>query len=308
MKCIIVDEMHDSLFPMLEEMNVQFDYFPKISKNEFLEISDSYDCLIIRSKFFVDKEVLDKCSNLKFIARAGAGLDNIDLDAAEKMNIHVISANEGNRDSVAEHTMGLLLSLLHNINKGNLEVNNGIWDREGNRGIELGGKTVAIIGYGNVGKQFAKRLSSFGCKVLAYDKYLLNYSDEYAQEASMEKIFDEADIVSFHVPLTDETLKLVDSDYIDKFKKRIFLLNTSRGKVVDLKFICEQMEGSKILGAALDVLENEKINDLSKEELKIVDYLRSHHRIIITPHVAGWTDESYRRINQVMVEKLKTTL
>lgn len=307
-KVLIADEMHPSLFEMLDKINVGYQYSPQINRAKIILQLPSYQGLIIRSKTTIDAELLNNAPNLKFIARAGAGLDLIDISETKKRNIALFAANEGNRDAVAEHTIGMILSLFNRINTANAEVKSGIWQREPNRGLELMGKTWGIIGYGNNGKATAQRLLGFGVKVFAYDKFQKGFSDNYAMEADMELIFNQADIISFHIPLTTETLKMVDNQFINNFKKPIYLVNIARGEIVVLKDLLKNLQSGKVLGACLDVLENEKINKLTSEEKEIFDALTSLPNTIFTPHIAGWTHESYVKINEVMVEKITAYL
>ena len=305
MKILITDSMHSSLFAMLEEQGWSYDYQPEYRRQEIIDALPDYDGLIIRSKTFVDEAVLVNARKLKFIARAGAGLDLIDLQIAKEREIEVFHAGEGNRDAVAEHAVGMLLCLFNNILKADREIRGGVWDREGNRGVEIMNKTVGIIGYGNNGSATAKRLSGFGCKVLAYDKYRDNYGDGFAEESTLERIMHEADILSLHIPLTDVTRYLVDQDFIDRFSKSFYLLNLSRGETVRLNAVVNGLETGKIKGACLDVLENEKINNLTTAQQADFDYLISSDRVILTPHIGGWSHESYVRINEVLVRQIK---
>ena len=305
MKILIADSMHNSLFAMLEHENWEYAYHPEFSRKEILNSIGGYDGLIIRSKTNIDKEILDAAVSLKFIARAGAGLDLIDLEVANEKGIVVFHAGTGNRDSVAEHAVGMLLSLFNNIVKADREVRSGRWDREGNRGVELMNKTVGIIGYGNNGGATAMRLSGFGCKVIAYDKYRKNYADNFAKEVSLAEMMVEADIVSLHVPMTEETRYLIDYNLIERFSKPFYLLNMSRGEIVRLSAVVNALKNGRILGACLDVLENEKINNLIPSEQETFDFLAASDRVVFTPHIAGWTHESYRRINEVLVCQIK---
>lgn len=305
---LIADEMHLSLMPMLENLGYQTDYQPKILRSEIREKLNNYVGLIIRSKTFVDAELLENAHQLKFIGRAGAGLDLIDIDYVKAKNIALFAANEGNRVAVAEHVLGMVLCLMNNILIADREIRNGVWQREKNRGYELMGKNVGIIGYGNNGSETAKRFKAFGCKVLAYDKYKVAFSDEYVEESSMENIFEEADVLSLHIPLTNETNKLVNHEFLSKFKKDIFFVNASRGEVVSLKDLSENVEKGKIRGACLDVLENEKLQKLSDEQKTIFEKLVASNRVIFTPHIAGWTFESYVKINEVLIEKISNLL
>jgi D-3-phosphoglycerate dehydrogenase / 2-oxoglutarate reductase len=302
---LIADEMHPSLFEMLDKIDVEHYYFPKITREEIISLIPEYQGLIIRSKTAVDIDLLKNAANLKFIARAGAGLDLVDIDYCQKKNIALFTANEGNRDAVAEHTIGMILSLFNKINTANIEVKNGIWQREPNRGVELMGKTWGIIGYGNNGKATAQRLSGFGVKVVAFDKYKTNFTDNYTSEATMQDIFDQADIVSIHSPLTEHTHQLFDDNFINQFKKKFYLINIARGEIVILADLLKNIQAGKILGACLDVLENEKISKLNKDEKVVFDALAKLPNTVFTPHIAGWTQESYVKINEVLVDKIK---
>jgi D-3-phosphoglycerate dehydrogenase / 2-oxoglutarate reductase len=304
MKILIADEMHPSLFAMLDAHGWQYDYYPAFRRNDIIGHLADYEGLVIRSKTRIDEELLTQATQLRFIARAGAGLDLIDEAATERLGIALFHAGRGNRDAVAEHTVGMLLMLFNNLNKADREVRQAIWDREGNRGVELMGKTVGLIGYGNNGSATAQRLSGFGCRVLAYDKYRDHYGDQYAQEASLEEIQQEADVLSLHIPLTDITRGMVNETFIEAFRKPFYLINVSRGEIVNHRAVVEGMKHGKVLGACLDVLENEKLSQLTNPQQECFDYLRTSPRVVLTPHVAGWTHESYIRINEVLVEQL----
>ncbi|QRQ99959.1 2-hydroxyacid dehydrogenase [Dyadobacter sandarakinus] len=308
MKILIADTMHSSLFDMLHAKGWAFDYQPQYRRDDIRAALPAYDGLIIRSKTFLDKEMLMQADRLRFIARAGAGLDLIDLDFAAASNIAVFHAGAGNRDAVAEHTVGMLLTLFNNIIKADREVRSGIWDREGNRGVEVMNKTVGIIGYGNNGSATARRLSGFGCTVLAYDKYRDHYGDAFASACTMEEIMQKADVLSLHIPLTDETRYLIDDAFIAAVQKPFYLLNQSRGEIVSLEAVVNGLKSGKLLGACLDVLENEKITKLSPAQQDAFDYLRSSDRVVLTPHIAGWTHESYVRINEVLVDQIANWL
>ena len=308
MTILIADDIHSSLFEMLGELGINFHYEPAFKRADILEKCGEYEGLMIRSKTFIDEEILVKATRLKFIARAGAGLDLIDLDAAAARNIEVFAANEGNRDAVAEHALGMLLGLFANIAKADREVRQGTWDREGNRGIELMGKTVGLIGFGFNGSATAQRLSGFGCKVLAYDKYLTNYGNAYAEEATLEAILADADVISFHVPLTGETRRWVNDEFIEKVARPFFLMNIARGEIVDSSAVVRGLTSGKIRGVCLDVLENEKLKTLTPEQQAAFDYLRTSNRVILTPHIAGWTQESYVKINEALVKQIKAFL
>ena len=302
MKILFIDTVHPLLKQELEKENHICDTAYNKSKTEIQQIISNYQGIIIRSRFKIDKQFIDCGSNLKFIARAGSGLENIDVEYAENKNIHCYNAAEGNRQAVAEHALGMLLSLFNNLNNADQEVREGKWERERNRGIELAGKTVGIIGYGNNGSAFAEVLKGFNVKILAYDKYLTNYP----QESSMETINKEADVISLHVPLTDETTYLVDDNFINRFVKNFYLINTARGKCVNTKNLVKALENKKIKGACLDVLEYEKTSfeNLSKDGLSSdMQYLMNAQNTILSPHVAGWTVESNVKIAEVLLNK-----
>ena len=309
-KILIVDDLHENIFPMLDKLGFQVNYQPDINRSEILEIIRDYEGLIIRSKTKVDAAFLLHCDKLEFIARAGAGLDLIDLQAVSLRNIKVFAANEGNADAVAEHTMGMILMLLNKLNWADSEVRQRVWNREENRGIELKGMTVGIIGYGNMGMALAQRLMGFDVKVLAYDKVEKKDYEYglYSEKASMERLFEETDLLSIHVPLTNETFMMINDDFIRKFKKNIFIVNTSRGEVASSDSILKGLQSGKIRGACLDVLENEKFSTLTTEQEVIYQQLFELKNVILTPHIAGWTVESYRKINEVLIEKIREML
>ncbi|MFZ6010396.1 MAG: NAD(P)-dependent oxidoreductase [Bacteroidota bacterium] len=305
-KCLIVDSMHESLFSMLTEIGWQYEYLPKITREEIKTTHHGFDGMIIRSKTFVDRDLLGENPTLKFVGRAGAGLDNLDQSYLEQKNIRVLHAAEGNRDAVGEYTVGVLLSLLRSIPKADREVRKKVWDREGNRGEEIMGKTVSLIGYGNMGQGFAKRLSGFGCKVLAYDKYKTGFTDQFCEEVTMDDVFAHTDILSLHIPLTDETRGLVSLSYFNRFAKKIIFLNTARGEIVPLGDLVQAIDSGKVRAAALDVLENEKLEKLSPGELQSFNNLAGKSNVIFTPHIAGWTFESHIKINVALTQKMVT--
>ena len=304
-KILIIDLMHESINQLLNNIGYEVDYEPNISISEINKRLGEYEGLILRSKIKVDKQLIENGRNLKFIARAGAGLDLVDEEFLKEKNIILLNAPEGNRVAVGEHTLGMLLSLMNKLTRANREVKNNIWNREENRGYEITGKTIGIIGYGHMGKSFAKCLSGFDCKVLAYDKYLTNYSDTFAIESSLETIFNETDILSLHIPLTNESKNWLDNEVFKQFKKSIWLINTARGEIVSFKTIVNNIQSGKLLGAGLDVLENEKLNLLSEEQSIYFKQLINFENVILSPHVAGWTFESYIKINETLVEKIK---
>jgi D-3-phosphoglycerate dehydrogenase / 2-oxoglutarate reductase len=299
---LIVDDIHPIFIEQAEAMGYHCDYQPAIKADQAYEILGGYEGLVIRSKFLVDRKVLDMSKKLQFICRAGAGMDNIDERYAIEKGITLINAPEGNMDAVGEHAVGMLLSLMNNFNRADAEIRDGVWKREANRGYELKGKTVGIIGYGFMGGSFARKLSGFEVNVIAYDKYKTGFSDQYVREVSMEEMVKQADVVSFHIPLTPETNAMVDDEYLFHFRKPIFLLNTSRGKVVKVQAVLNAIKQGKILGAGLDVLEVEKFPALGEQAW--FEELKHSGKVLLTPHVAGWTFDSYRRISEVMARKL----
>lgn len=296
--------MHPSIIPLLENEGFRVDYRPEISRPEIEVIIHQYHGLIIRSKTTMDRPLLEKASQLRFIGRAGAGLDKIDVDYLEGRNIPLYNAPEGNRDAVAEHAIGMLLALFNHIPRADRQVREKIWNREQNRGEELSGKTVGIFGYGHMGQTFAKKLRGFDVKVLAYDKYKSGFGSEFVEESSFERVQEESDILSVHVPLTSETRNFFTLDVINAFKKPFYLINTARGEVISFETLNEALESGKLKGALLDVLEKEKLDKLEPSQEKAFQRLAQKTNVLFSPHVAGWTFQSYEKINKVLVGKL----
>jgi len=306
-KVLFIDSVHPVLQKRLEENGFDCHLAYSLSRQEVLDCIDQYFGVVIRSRIKIDQEILSSATNLKFIARSGAGMENIDVDLAEKKNIACFNAPEGNRDAVGEHAIGMLLSLFNNLKRGDEEVRKGIWRREENRGVELGGKTVGIIGFGNNGKAFAQKLSGFGCSVLAYDKYAQPEESSIASPASLEQIWKNADVVSFHVPLTEETHYYFDETFLANCQKPIYLVNMARGKCVNTKALVDGLRSGKVLGACLDVLEYEKFSfeQLQSEDLpETFRELINSEKVILSPHVAGWTHESHKRLSMVLADKI----
>jgi len=307
-KILHIDSNHPLLLEQLQQAGfINHEDF-KSSKEEVETKIHEYNGIIIRSRFKIDKTFLDKAVNLQFIARVGAGLESIDIDYATARGIHLIAAPEGNRNAVGEQTLGTLLSLFNNLNKADNEIKSGHWNRESNRGHELDGKIVGIIGYGNMGKSFAKKLRGFDVEVLCYD-ILDNVADANAIQVTLKKLQQEADVLSLHIPWTPETDKMVNTDFINAFTKSFWLLNTSRGKNVVTADLVTALKSGKVLGAGLDVLEYEK---LSFEHLfhdneipEAFRYLLQADNVLLTPHIAGWTFESHERLAQVIADKIK---
>jgi D-3-phosphoglycerate dehydrogenase len=304
MKILQLDKNHPLISEQLTAKGFVVEEDHSSTYDEVLEKIIDYQGIIIRSRIPLDKNFLTKASHLKFIARVGAGMENIDIETAEKFGIKLINSPEGNRDSVAEHVVGMLLILMNRLFIASNEVKNGIWKREENRGDELLGKTFGIIGYGNMGKATAKRLSGFGVKVIFHD-ILPNLSDEFATQVSLEELQKRADILSLHIPLTDETHYLVDEEFISKMEKNFYFVNTARGKNLKTKALVEAIESGKVLGACLDVLEYEKSSfenlEIENQDLK---YLLDSEKVIVTPHIGGWTHQSKEKLAQVIVDKI----
>ena len=303
MKVLLIDNTHPHLQITLEKNNFVCHHALSLSKSEIEEKISEYEGILIRSRFEIDSQFIDKAINLKFIARAGSGMENIDVRYAKLKKIKCFNAAEGNRQAVAEHAIGMILSLFNKLNISDQEVRKGKWNREKNRGIELFGKTIGIIGFGNNGSAFSKVLEGFGVNILCYDKYL----ESYSYQSTMEKIYEQADIVSLHIPLTEETKYLVDKDFIEKFEKNIFIINTARGKCVNTKDLVMKIKDKKVLGACLDVLEYEKLSfeQLSEnEENQDLRFLLESKNVILSPHIAGWTHESYLKISEILTKKI----
>ncbi|MCS7018331.1 MAG: NAD(P)-dependent oxidoreductase [Cytophagales bacterium] len=301
---LIIDEMHPSLTNLLQQAGFNTNYAPQITRAEILAILPAYHVLIVRSKTPIDAELIHRAAALQVVARAGAGTDQIDIAALQARNIALINAPEGNRDAVGEHAVGMLLALMNKLLQADCQVRQKIWDREANRGYELMNKTVGIIGYGNTGQAFAQKLSGFGCRVLAYDKYKSGFSDTYAAEATLEQLWAEAEILSLHIPLTAETRGWVNESFFDKFIHPVWFINTARGEIAPLAAIRAALQSGKLRGACLDVLEQEKLDQLTPAQAADFEWLTQQNNVLFSPHVAGWTYESYERINRVLVEKL----
>src|SRR5690606_26243386 len=304
MKILIIDEMHESIIPLLTREGFAVDYRPDIGRSEVEAVIHDYDGLIIRSKLAMDRDLLEKAIQLKFIGRAGAGLDNIELDYLKERDIPILNAPERNRDAVAEHAIGMLLALFNHLPSAHEQVRDKICQREQNRGEELAGKTVGIFGFGNMGTALAKKLQGFDVRVLAYDKYKTGFGGPLAEEVSFEQLREEADILSVHVPLTAETRNYFTRDVLNRFKKSFYFINTARGEVITFDTLNEVLESGKMKGAVLDVLENEKLQALSPAQKLSFEKLAQKPNVLFSPHVAGWTFQSYEKINKVLVNKL----
>ncbi|MEX0812371.1 MAG: NAD(P)-dependent oxidoreductase [Chitinophagales bacterium] len=306
-RVLVVDKVHESLFEELKGLPVEMDYLPNITAKEAETIIGKYHGLVTNSKLKVNPAFLERATVLEFAIRAGSGMDIFDLEAAEKKGVKCFNTPEGNKDAVAEHALGFLLVLVNNICKANTEVRNGIWKREENRGRELSEMTAGIIGYGNNGSAFAQRLRAMGCRVLAYDKYKSGYAETGIEEVGLEEIYEQADILSLHIPLTEETKFLVNLAFIERFKRKIYLINCSRGKIVSISALKKAFEKGLLSGAALDVLENEKMDQLTAQQASDLKSLFSENTIF-TPHIAGWTHESKRKISELIAARIKRLL
>ena len=304
MKILLLDKNHPLITQQLSENGFVLEEDFTSTYDEVLAKISGYDGIIIRSRIPLDAHILKHATNLKFIARVGAGMENIDSDFAKKNNIALISSPEGNRDAVAEQVLGMLLVLMNRLFIASEEVKNGIWKREENRGEELLGKTVGLLGYGNMGKAVAKRLSGFGCKVIFYD-ILPDISDEFATQVSLKTLQQEADIISLHLPITEQTHYIIDENFITQVRKNFYLVNTARGKNVKTKDLVAAIKSGKVKGAALDVFEYEKSSFENLETKNPdLDFLLHSEKVLLTPHIAGWTVESKEKLAQVIVDKI----
>lgn len=304
MKVLITDDMHPMLISDLQELHFEIDYRPEISNEETLTIIHKYEILIISTKTIVDKNFIDQAKKLKIVARGGSGMENIDTEYAQQKGIVCFNTPEGNCNAVAEHCVGLLLNLMNHISHAASEIKLGLWNRESNRGEEIQGKTIGIIGFGHTGSTFAKKLQGFEVEILYVDPY--NEREyPFAKKVDLATLQQNADIISFHVPLTEETFHLLNADFVSKCAKNIYIINASRGKVMDTSAIISILEDSKLLGLGLDVLENEKLSSYTDIEKKDLDKMLQSPKVLITPHIAGWTHRSKRKIAEAIVQKLK---
>lgn len=306
-KVIFIDTVHPILFERLTAAGYDCEWKTDLNREEIAKLLPAYFGAVIRSKFRFDKALLDSGENLKWIARSGSGMENIDLAHAASKGIRCYNSPEGNRDAVAEHAIAMLLNLFNKLNTADLEVRKGIWEREKNRGIELKGKTVGIIGYGFMGEAFAKRLTGFSANVIAYDKYKSNFSTDVVKEAGIDELKKEADIISLHLPYTDETHYFLNDDFIAEMEKPFYLINTSRGKIVDTLSLNNGLNAKKVLGACLDVLEIESSSFENFSFDQAPPYFQNlikQENVLLSPHVAGWTIESYEKLSAVLADKI----
>lgn len=303
-KVLITAPAHPSLQEKLQQQGYTVLYKPELSAGELLDEVEDVTGLVVTTRMPIDKAVIDCAAKLRWIGRLGSGMELIDAQYAASKGIKCISTPEGNRNAVAEHCLALLLNLLNNVCRSYNEVREGKWLRNENRGIELCEKTVGIIGYGNTGSSFARLLVPFHAKVLAFDKYKTEIASGHVSAVSLSDIFKEAEIVSLHLPLTAETFHLANDQFFRSFAKPVFFVSTCRGKVTDTAALVRALESGQVLGAALDVLENEKLHTLTQEEKQLLDYLLGHPRVIITPHIAGYSEEAFKKMGDILLDKL----
>ena len=303
-KIVIAGKAHPVLHETFIKNGFESIYAPSISRDELLDLLPGLSGLVLATRIGADREMIEKGSSLEWIARLGSGMDHIDTSFATSKNIRCISSPEGNCQAVAEHALGMLLSMMNNMCRANGQIREGQWLRDENRGIELSGKTVGIIGYGHTGSAFAQLLSSFGVEILAYDKYKFGFGDGRVHEASLEQIGRYADVISFHVPLTSETAGMAGPAFFDSLQRMPWIINTSRGGVLDEEALLHALHKGQVRGACLDVLENEDLSSLTDLQRQRLERLGNHPAVMLTPHIAGYTEESFYKVSHFILQKL----
>lgn len=308
MNILIIDPYHPSLLAELDKLPVSYNYQPALNREEILDLLPEAEILIMNSRINIDKEAADKAPKLKLLIRGAVGMDHIDREYLATKGVRAQNCPGVNADSVGEQTVAMLLALRHNLHRADRQIRNFEWSREENRGHEMGQKTLGIIGYGNTGKATARKIRGFGARVIAYDKYLEDYGDEYAEQVDMEEIFQEADVLTLHIPLTPETKNLANTHFFDSFAKPIYFLNLARGPITNLEELMQAIDQEKVIAAALDVFPNENFKKLSEEERKVYTKLFSYDNIIFSPHIGGWSVESRANTVNRIIGHVKETL
>lgn len=308
MNILIIDSFPQNFLDSLREMPVRVKYIPQTHREEVMELIPEYEVLILNSKVNVDRALADKAQRLKLVIRAGVGMDHIDEEYLKSKGIQAVNTMGGNADSVGEHAIGMLLTLQHNIRRADHQLRQFQWIRPENRGREVGGKTIGIIGYGNTGKAFARKISGFGANIIAYDKYVHGFGNQSVREVDLEEIFALSDILTLHIPLTEETHNWIDETFLSRFAKPIVLLNLSRGPVLHLPSLLKALDEKRVLAAGIDVFENEKLDTLTAKQRADYEDLFSRDNVVVTPHIGGWSFESRENINQMILNHVQRLL